>query len=197
MSTSKMSKENIACCMVCQMTFSTHEELFVHSCAQIKAEKPEPEDDNQIGKDEKLLEALVQQDFKYDMDPQDLSEGDSVYSPKKKKIKRDKKNKGTKVVKKKLKVKSKKKTSKNDEYEANYPKQIDMSFFNSNLQLSEEFIIFILKQVDELCENIKNGDPDVERVIEVHQGLNNVMSCYRNKLSPEKQMMVKLKIVPF
>ena len=186
-----MSKENIACCMVCQMTFSTHEELFVHSCAQIKAEKPEPEDDNQIGKDEKLLEALVQQDFKYDMDPQDLSEGDSVYSPKKKKIKRDKKNKGTKVVKKKLKVKSKKKTSKNDEYEANYPKQIDMSFFNSNLQLSEEFIIFILKQVDELCENIKNGDPDVERVIEVHQGLNNVMSCYRNKLSPEKQMIIK------
>ena len=43
-----MSKENIACCMLCQMTFSTHEELFVHSCAQIKAEKPEPEDDGKV-----------------------------------------------------------------------------------------------------------------------------------------------------
>ena len=45
-----MSKENISCCLACQMTFSTHEELFVHSCAQIKVEKPEPDDDNQIEK---------------------------------------------------------------------------------------------------------------------------------------------------
>ena len=173
------------------MTFSTHEELFVHSCAQIKAEKPEPEDDNKIEKDEKLLEALVQQDFKYDMDPRDLSESDSVYSPKKKKIKKEKKSRDTKVVKKKDKVKLKKKTFKNNEYEAYYPKQVDMAFSNSNLLLSEEFIIFILKQVDELCENIKNGDPDVERVTEVHQGLNNVMSCYRNKLSSGKQIIIK------
>ena len=33
----------------------------------------------------------------------------------------------------------------------------------SCLGLSEEFLIFILKQVDELCENIKTGDPDIER----------------------------------
>ena len=186
-----MSQESTACCMVCQMTFSTHEELFAHSCAQIKAEKPEPEDDNQIEKDENLLETFVQQDFKYDMDPQDFSESDSVYTPKKKKIKKEKESRHTKVVKKKEKIKSKKKPSKNDEYVANYPKQTDMAFSNSNLQLSEEFIIFILKQVDELCESIKNGDPDLERVIEVHQGLNNVMSCYRNTLSSEKQFLIK------
>ena len=195
MSTTKMSKENIACCMVCQMTFSTHEELFVHSCAQIKAEKPEPEDDNQIEKDEKLLETLVQQDFKYNMDPKDFSESDSDYSPQKKTIKKEKQRRDTKVTKKKEKlkpkVKLKKKISKNVEYEADYPQQPDLALSNSNLQLSEDFIIFILKQVDELCENIKNGDPDVERVIEVHQGLNNVMSCYRNTLSPEKQIIIK------
>ena len=181
-----MSKENIGCCLVCQITFSTHEELFVHSCAQIKAENPEPED-------EKLLETFVQQDFKYDMDCQDFSESDSDYSPKKKKIKKEKKSRGTNIVKKKnkLKFKSKKKISKNEEYEVDYQKQLDLAFSNSNLQPSEEFIIFILKQVDELCENIKNGDPDIERVIEVHQGLNNVMSCYRNKLSPEKQILIK------
>ena len=186
-----MSKENIACCLVCQMTFSTHEELFVHSCAQIKAEKPEPDDNNQIEKDEKVLETFVQQDFKYDMDPQDLSESDSVYCPKKKKIKKEKKSRDSKVVKHKEKVRLNKKTFKNYEYEADYPKQLDLALSNSNLQLSEEFIIFILKQVNELCENIKNGDPDIERVIEVHQGLNNVVSCYRNKLSPEKQILIK------
>ena len=65
-----MSKVNIACCSMCQMTFLTHEELFVHSCAEIKikAENPEPEDNNQIEKDEKLLERIVQQDFKYEND---------------------------------------------------------------------------------------------------------------------------------
>ena len=70
-----------------------------------------------------------------------------------------------------------------------------MSLVNSaNLDLSEEFIIFILQQVDELCENIKNGDPDIERVVEVNQGLNNVVSCYRNKLSPEKHVLIKSEI---
>ena len=65
--------------------------------------------------------------------------------------------------------------------EAEYQKQLDLALMcnSSNLDLSEEFIIFILKQVDELCENIKIGDPDIKRVIEVHQGLNNVVSCYR------------------
>merc|ERR1712008_428474 len=51
-----------------------------------------------------------------------------------------------------------------------------------NLDLTEEFIIFILQQVDELCENIKNGDPDNERTLEVNQDLNNAVSCYRGKL---------------
>ena len=72
MSTTIMSNENIACCLVCQMTFSTHEELFVHSCAQIKVEKPEPDDDNQIEKYEKKIEPFNQEEFKYDMDPQEL-----------------------------------------------------------------------------------------------------------------------------
>ena len=177
-----MSKENISCCLGCQLTFSTHEELFAHSCAQIKVEKPEPED-NHIEKDENLVETFVQQDFKYDTDPKDFSESDSNYSPKKK-IKKEKGNRDTIVVKKKVKLKPIVK-------EVDYPKQLDLPLSNSNLQLSEEFIIFILKQVDELCENIRNGDPDVERVIEVHQGLNNVMSCYRNQLSPETEILIK------
>ena len=131
------------------------------------------------------------------MDPQELSEIDSDYSPKKKKTKKEKKPKTTKVTRKKekvkLKLKTKKKIPKVDkyQYEADYQKQLDLASYNSNLQLSEEFIIFILTQVDNLCENIKNGDPDVERTLEVNQSLNNAVTCYRNKLSLEKQILIK------
>ena len=38
--------------------------------------------------------------------------------------------------------------------------------------LSDEFLIFILKQVDDLCENIKTGDPVIKRRLEVNQNLN-------------------------
>ena len=57
-----------------------------------------------------------------------------------------------------------------------------------NLDLTEEFMISILQQVDELCENIKNGDPDNERTLEVNQNLNDAVSCYRGKLDLEKQI---------
>ena len=39
-----MSEEQIASCLLCQSTFSNHEELFVHSCEQIKVETNELED---------------------------------------------------------------------------------------------------------------------------------------------------------
>ena len=52
----------------------------------------------------------------------------------------------------------------------------------TNLDLSDEFLTAILKQVDELCDNIKNGDPNVERTIEVSQKLNSAVTCYRVKL---------------
>ena len=54
--------------------------------------------------------------------------------------------------------------------------------YSLNLDITEEFIISILKQVDELCDNIKNGDPDLERTLEVNQNLNEAVSCYRVKL---------------
>ena len=53
---------------------------------------------------------------------------------------------------------------------------------SSNIELSEQFIVLILKQVDKLCENIKYGDPDLERTMEVNENLNNAVSCYRNKI---------------
>jgi len=196
-----MSAENLACCLKCQMTFKTHEELFIHSCAQIKIEKPELEYDNCIEKYTKLLETFDQQDFKHDMD-QDFSESDSDYSPKKK-SKKEKKCGSKKVAKEKEKVKTNvrkiegdnpkvegkkkrgrpkiKKEKLNEEFDEKLNILQDNKCDGMNLDLTEEFIIFILQQVDELCENIKNGHPDAQRTLEVNENLNNAVSCYRIK----------------
>ena len=56
--------------------------------------------------------------------------------------------------------------------------------------MSEEFLIFILKQVDDLCENIKTGDPDINRRLEVNQKLNNAVAFYRSKLDPKKYILI-------
>ena len=58
----------------------------------------------------------------------------------------------------------------------------DLIHDDSFLELSEEFIFTILRQVDDLCENIQNGDPDLKRTLEVNQNLNNAVGCYRAKL---------------
>ena len=50
------------------------------------------------------------------------------------------------------------------------------------LNLSEEFLSGILKQVNELCDAVRNGDPDLKRTSQVNENLNNAVSCYRNKL---------------
>ena len=55
-------------------------------------------------------------------------------------------------------------------------------FQNYDLDLSEEFLSGILKLVDELCDAIRNGDPDLERTLEVNENLKNSVSCYRDKL---------------
>ena len=41
-----------------------------------------------------------------------------------------------------------------------------------DLELSYEFLTKILKLVDELCDNIRNGDNDIGRTREVNQKLN-------------------------
>ena len=60
----------------------------------------------------------------------------------------------------------------------------------SCLDLTEEFLIFILKQVEDLCENIKTGDPDIERRFKVNQNLNNAVAFYRSKLDLKKQISI-------
>ena len=61
---------------------------------------------------------------------------------------------------------------------------------SSNFELSEQFIVFILQQVDKLCENIKNGDPDTNRSSEINENLENAVNSYRNILNIGKKIFV-------
>ena len=54
-----MSAKDLACCLKCQMTFKTHEELFAHSCVYIKVET------NDFEESEKL-DFSNQRDFKHE-----------------------------------------------------------------------------------------------------------------------------------
>ena len=177
-----MSSENIACCLMCRTNFNSHDELFVHSCKEIKVETNDLE----------IEEKIKQEDFVL----KDISETDSDYSPKKKKRKKSVQNKKIKKdvkdseksinsdSKKKVGRQIKKKVENGIKEEIKVlddQKQCDISV-NSYFELSEDFISSILKQVDELCDNIRNGDPDINRTIVVNDNLNNAVSCYKDKL---------------
>ena len=193
-----MSHYNIACCVVCQMTFSNQEELSIHSCKQIKIEENEFEyqQENYVNEAD---------DINCDLDPQGSDIDYILKKKKRKKINKLKKGMEQKnneesvkgnVGEHQIKAKKKRKTSKieikGDMEELEYQEQLGFALGNhSDLELSEEFIICILKQIDDLCENIKNGDPDIERTLEVNYNLNSAVSCYKNKLSKEKKNLIK------
>ena len=63
-------------------------------------------------------------------------------------------------------------------------------FCGTNLELSQKFINLILNQVDELCENIKNGDPVIERTLQVNKNLNDAVSCYRSIFDLQNDSMI-------
>ena len=174
-----MSHYNIACCVVCQMTFSNQEELSVQPCKQIKIEENEFEDqqENYVNKADDIKCKSVPQKSESDYIPK---------TKKRKKIDKLKKGMEQKNDEKRVKgnvgeyqkrAKNKRKPSKigikGDMGELENQEKLDFALGNhSDLELSEEFIIFILEQIDNLCENIKNGDPDIERTLEVNYNLN-------------------------
>ena len=64
-----------------------------------------------------------------------------------------------------------------------------------DLELSEQFLTTILRQVDILCETIENGDPSFERRIKVNKNLNDSVSCYKDTLISYKTTNVKEEII--
>ena len=160
-----MSTEGIAICSICLLTFGSHEEVLGHTCNEIKEERIEVDE---MVHDEK--------DNLFENKP-NISENDSDYSPENIKSEKNRlKKKGTKKKRPKKhepEIKIKVETNKYQDDEQN--DLID----SSNLELSEQFAAFILSQVDELCEIIKNGDPDLKRTMNVNQKLNDAVDCYR------------------
>ena len=67
-------------------------------------------------------------------------------------------------------------------------------FEYADIDLSEEFLSRILKQVDELCDAIQNGDPSLERTTIVNQNLNDAVSCYRNRIILVDPKFVETKV---
>ena len=63
-------------------------------------------------------------------------------------------------------------------------------FRTQDIELSEDFLTTILKYVDDLCDIISNGDPNVERKVEVIQNLNNDVTCYRTQLEMKREQVV-------
>jgi len=55
-----MSAKGLTYCLKCQMTFTTHEELFVHSCVYIKVEKNDFEESTE-------LDFCEERDFKHEI----------------------------------------------------------------------------------------------------------------------------------
>ena len=122
-------QNSIAYCSLCQMTFPSHEEIFVHTCEEIKEEKIE-----------KIIEhSEIIANKQLDISDQEDLENESSFSC---------------------------------------------------LELSEEFLVSILKQVDDLCEKIKTGDSDIVRTFEVNQNLNNAVTYYRSKLDQKKHVLI-------
>jgi len=81
-------------------------------------------------------------------------------------------------------LREKKRTRKKnkDQIPAPFSHLLDEVSAYHDLDVSEEFLTTILKYVDDLCNIISNGDPNLERTMEVNQNLNNAVSIYRNKL---------------
>ena len=67
-----MEDEVIALCFSCQTTFTTNEELLVHSCANIKDEKDDLEDKNKLN----FIDKEHQKNFEYEISLLDFSDND-------------------------------------------------------------------------------------------------------------------------
>ena len=118
------------------------------------------------------MKSEEQEELKKEIDS--LNDYENDHSPRKKKKKKISKNKQNN-----LEIKS--------EPFDYYENQEDFdSYESADLALSEDFIILILQQIDDVCENIKNGDPDIHRTLKVSKKLNDAVDCYRNRLEPPK-----------
>ena len=167
---------------VCHAGFATEQEVPMNTCVQIKVEAQdlteviEPQIHDNIDKEnfkEEFADPEIQND-KVESEINNQNPENNEDKPLKKKVKKQKK-------------KSKKVLQPFDLLEP--PSHLLDSYYD--LDLSEEFLSQVLKYVDDLCNFINNGDQNLERSMEVNENLNYAVSCYRAKLSQNKQSIDK------
>ena len=145
-------------CQNCNLTFENNEQLTSHSC--IKQEEQDSKE-NQVNIFEPALGQLL--DVKIEEKNDETDEN------------------------KPLKVKKTRKKTKKGVSLIDFPTLPSHLMENyHDLELSEEFLINILKYVDELCNTISNGDPILERTMIINQNLINSVSFYRSVLEDVK-----------
>ena len=170
-----MSAGNTTCCLNCHVTFISNEK---HTCIEIKDDKIEVE--------ERILDKE--------------NESDNIPKMKKNKNKIVKKREILQIENSenlKGEAKNKRESPKSPESDVIDVETIEHQdeeqvSANSNF---EQFIADTIQQVDELCENIKTGDPDTKRSEEVNLKLKSAVDCYRSKFDTEKEIFVEIENV--
>ena len=168
-------------CQYCQLGFETSGDLNMHSCVEIKQENVERQylhdevdfiDQNATKNGNQFDESKVSIfDPGSDLIEVKMEETEEVEETKPLKLK-----------------KSRKRPKISSQLDLlGFPPQFGDDY--QDLELSEEFLTTIIKYVDDLCDIISNGDPNLVRTLEVNQNLNDAVNCYKNELDVKRQLL--------
>ena len=168
-------------CQYCQLGFETDGDLTMHSCVEIKQESIERQYLHEEADSADLNATNIGNQF-------DESKGnifDHERDLVKVKMEETEDVEETKPLKLKKSRKRPKISSQLDLL--GFPPQLGDDY--QDLELSEEFLTTIVKYVDDLCDIISNGDPNLVRTLEVNQNLNMAVNCYKNELDVKRQFL--------
>ena len=176
-----MDIEYILRCQYCQLGFETTGDLTIHSCVEIKQESIE----RQYLHDEvdSIDLNATKNDNQFDESKGNIFDpGSDLVKVKMEETEEDEETKPLKVKK------SRKRPKISSQLDLlGFPPQLGDDY--QDLELSEEFLTTIVKYVDDLCDIISNGDPNLVRTLEVNQNLNMAVNCYKNELDVKRQFL--------
>ena len=168
-------------CQYCQLGFDTSGDLTMHSCLEIKQESKERQDLHD--KVDSIDRNGTKNSNSFDGNKANNFEPASDLV----KVKMEETEETEEIKPSKLK-KSRKRLKTSSQLDLlDFPSQLGDDY--QDLELSEEFLSTILKYVDDLCDIISNGDPNLVRTLEVNQNLNMAVNCYKNELVLKRQFL--------
>ena len=164
-------------CQICQFTFANYDDLSTHSCTQIKQEKQDTKEKVESDENQVNIFKPAMQLVEIKMEESDSEENKPL--------------RNFENIDENAPLKSMKKTKKKKSLQLSNDDLVDENY--SDLDLTEEFLSTILRYVDDLCNYINSGDPNLERTMEINQNLNNSVKIYRVQLQTKKKIMKKVK----